>query len=106
MNPTPLQNAAARRAAAFLPASLGNAGLRKDPSSPVKGASGPSPSFGRVTDLRRWTRQAGLSLRWHDEQNAAIDACVRRRNAQARPKTGFAAGSPIRSWTGYPPKAA
>jgi hypothetical protein len=31
---------------------------------------------------------------------------VRWRNQRARPKTNFASSSPIRSWTGYPAKAA
>jgi transposase len=48
----------------------------------------------------------GTDHRTHDEQNAAIGAYVRRRNARAQPKTSFAAGSPIRSWTGYPSKVA
>lgn len=39
-------------------------------------------------------------------QNAAIAAYVRRRNARAEPKTGFAQDSPIRQWMRYPAKAA
>ncbi|MDT7653327.1 MAG: hypothetical protein QOI36_4733, partial [Pseudonocardiales bacterium] len=42
----------------------------------------------------------------HEEQNAAIAAYVRWRNARANPKTNFAPASPIRSWTEYPAKAA
>ncbi|QYN38212.1 hypothetical protein K1T35_13845 [Pseudonocardia sp. DSM 110487] len=42
----------------------------------------------------------------HDEQNSAIAAYVRWRNARARPKSNFAVGSPIRIWTSYPVKAA
>ncbi|MGW1958367.1 hypothetical protein ACWCPI_37420 [Streptomyces sp. NPDC001920] len=38
--------------------------------------------------------------------NAAIAAYVRWRNARAKPKISFAPDSPIRSWTGYPAKAA
>lgn len=48
----------------------------------------------------------GTDHRSHDEQNAAIAGYVRWRNAQAVPKTRFAASSPIRSWTSYPAKAA
>ncbi|MDP9841165.1 transposase [Streptosporangium lutulentum] len=48
----------------------------------------------------------GTDHRSHAEQNAAIGAYVRWRNAQARPKTNFAASSPIRSWTSYPAKVA
>ncbi|MEV4189783.1 IS630 family transposase, partial [Streptosporangium canum] len=44
----------------------------------------------------------GTDHRSHDEQNAAIGAYVRRRNVRAQPKANFAAGSPVRSWTGYP----
>lgn len=48
----------------------------------------------------------GTDHRTHDEQNAAIGAYVRWRNARAQPKTSFAASSPIRSWTSYPSKVA
>lgn len=48
----------------------------------------------------------GTDHRSHAEQNAAIAAFVRWRNARARPKVGFAVGSPIRSWTDYPVAAA
>ncbi|WP_433415704.1 IS630 family transposase [Microtetraspora malaysiensis] len=48
----------------------------------------------------------GTDHRTHDEQNAAIGAYVRWRNARAEPKTNFAASSPIRSWTSYPAKVA
>jgi transposase len=48
----------------------------------------------------------GTDHRTHDEQNAAIGGYVRWRNAQAQPKTNFAASSPIRSWTSYPAKVA
>jgi transposase len=48
----------------------------------------------------------GTDHRSHDEQNAAIYAYVRWRNAHAKPKTAFAPNSPIRSWTDYPAKAA
>jgi transposase len=48
----------------------------------------------------------GTDHRSHDEQNAAIASYVRWRNKRARPKTNFAASSPIRSWTSYPAKAA
>lgn len=48
----------------------------------------------------------GTDHRSHDEQNAAIGAYVRWRNARAQPKTNFAASSPIRSWTSYPTKVA
>jgi transposase len=48
----------------------------------------------------------GTDHRSHDEQNAAIGSYVRWRNARAKPKTNFAVGSPIRTWTSYPVKAA
>lgn len=48
----------------------------------------------------------GTDHRSHEEQNAAIAAYVRWRNARAQPKTNFAVDSPIRSWTSYPVKAA
>ena len=48
----------------------------------------------------------GTDHRTHAEQNAAIGAYVRWRNARAEPKTSFAASSHIRSWTSYPAKAA
>lgn len=48
----------------------------------------------------------GTDHRSHAEQNAAIAAYVRWRNARAEPKVDFAVGSPIRSWTDYPVKAA
>lgn len=44
--------------------------------------------------------------RSHGEQNAAIGAYIRLRNARAEPKTNFAPDSPIRTWTQYPIKAA
>jgi transposase len=48
----------------------------------------------------------GTDHRTHDEQNAAIAAYVRWRNIRAQPKVNFAVGSPIRTWTDYPAKAA
>ncbi|MFD4762630.1 IS630 family transposase [Streptomyces sp. NPDC058439] len=48
----------------------------------------------------------GTDHRSHGEQNAAIAAYVRWRNARAEPKTNFAPNSPIRSWTDYPAKVA
>jgi transposase len=48
----------------------------------------------------------GTDHRTHAEQNAAIAAYVRWRNARAEPKTNFAPDSPIRTWTQYPAKAA
>ncbi|GGV07833.1 hypothetical protein GCM10010502_73610 [Kitasatospora aureofaciens] len=44
----------------------------------------------------------GTDHRSHGEQNAAIGAYVRWRNARAEPKTSFAPDSPIRTWTEYP----
>jgi transposase len=41
----------------------------------------------------------GTDHRSHTEQNAAIAAYMRWRNARAEPKTRFAPDSPIRSWT-------
>ncbi|WP_306744277.1 hypothetical protein [Saccharothrix yanglingensis] len=35
-----------------------------------------------------------------------VAAYTRRRNARARPETGFATDSPVRSWTDYPAKVA
>ncbi|MGW3425484.1 transposase [Streptomyces phaeochromogenes] len=48
----------------------------------------------------------GTDHRTHEEQNAAIAAYIRWRNARAEPKTNFAPDSPIRQWTAYPSKAA
>lgn len=48
----------------------------------------------------------GTDHRSHGEQNAAIGAYIRLRNARAEPKTNFAPDSPIRTWTQYPIKAA
>jgi transposase len=48
----------------------------------------------------------GTDHRSHAEQNTAIAGYVRWHNQHARPKTNFAASSPIRSWTSYPAKAA
>jgi hypothetical protein len=48
----------------------------------------------------------GTDHRSHAEQNAAIAAYLRWRNARAQPKTGFATDSPIRTWTHYPTKVA
>ncbi|KAK1184234.1 IS630 family transposase [Streptomyces sp. NBS 14/10] len=48
----------------------------------------------------------GTDHRSHGEQNAAIGAYVRWRNARAEPKSSFAPDSPIRTWTEYPAKAA
>ncbi|MEV6867285.1 hypothetical protein AB0M44_40625 [Streptosporangium subroseum] len=48
----------------------------------------------------------GTDHRSHAEQNTTIGAYVRWRDARARPRTNFAARSPVRSWTGYPAKVA
>ncbi|SES36040.1 DDE superfamily endonuclease [Lentzea xinjiangensis] len=48
----------------------------------------------------------GTDHRSHAEQNAAIGAYIRWRNARAEPKTGFVTDSPIRTWIHYPAKAA
>ncbi|MFE3947091.1 GNAT family N-acetyltransferase [Streptomyces sp. NPDC059118] len=48
----------------------------------------------------------GTDHRSHGEQNAAIGTHVRRGNSRAEPKNNFAPGSPIRTWTDYPTKAA
>ncbi|MBB4710391.1 transposase [Streptomyces luteogriseus] len=53
----------------------------------------------------RYFARNGTDHRSHDEQNAAIAAYVRWRNARAEPKTTHAPNSPIRSWTDYPAKA-
>jgi hypothetical protein len=50
----------------------------------------------------RYSALDGADHRGHGEQNAAIAACVRRRNARAEPRTDFAPGSPVRQWTGIP----
>ena len=44
----------------------------------------------------------GPDHRSHAEQNAAIAAYVRWRNAHPEPKTNFAPDPPIRTWTEYP----
>jgi hypothetical protein len=48
----------------------------------------------------------GTDHRTHEEQNAAIAAYIRWRNARGEPKTNFAPDSPIRAWTQYPTKVA
>ncbi|MGW8399111.1 hypothetical protein ACWGLP_20905 [Streptomyces lydicus] len=48
----------------------------------------------------------GTDHRSHGEQNAAITAYIRWRNARAEPKTGFVPDSPIRIWAPYPDRAA
>ncbi|AZQ40957.1 IS630 family transposase [Streptomyces cyaneochromogenes] len=48
----------------------------------------------------------GTDHRTHAEQNAAIAAYIRWRNAHAEPKTRFAPESPIRRWTDDPANAA
>lgn len=48
----------------------------------------------------------GTDHRSHGEQNAAIAACIRWRNARAEPKTAFAHESSIRAWTQFPAKPA
>jgi hypothetical protein len=48
----------------------------------------------------------GTDHRSHTEQNAAIAGYVRWHNIRAQPKVNFATGSPIRTWTDYPAKAA
>ena len=48
----------------------------------------------------------GTDHRSHAQQNAAIAAYVRWRNAYTEPKVNFAIDSPIRTWTDYPVKAA
>ncbi|GAA1300020.1 IS630 family transposase [Saccharothrix xinjiangensis] len=47
----------------------------------------------------RYFARGGTDHRSHAEQNAAIASFIRRRNARATPKTGFATDSPIRTWT-------
>jgi hypothetical protein len=51
-----------------------------------------------------------LGLEWPGyadaEQNTAIASYVPWRNSRAQPKVHFAVGSPIRTWTDYPVKAA
>ena len=44
----------------------------------------------------------GTDYRRHPEQNIAIGAYIRWRNARAHPKTRFAADLPIHTWTHYP----
>lgn len=48
----------------------------------------------------------GTDHRSHAEQNAAIAAYLRWRNARAQPKTNFAVNSPICTRSSYPAKAA
>ncbi|MGW2564190.1 hypothetical protein ACWCXB_34285 [Streptomyces sp. NPDC001514] len=47
----------------------------------------------------------GTDHRSHGEQNAAIAAYIRRRNARAEPKTNFTPDSPVRPWTESPSRA-
>jgi hypothetical protein len=43
----------------------------------------------------------GTDHHTHAWQGEMIDRYIRRHNAHAQPKTNFAAGSVIRTWTGY-----
>ncbi|MFD7648382.1 IS630 family transposase [Streptomyces albidoflavus] len=54
----------------------------------------------------RYFAPNGTDHRTHAEQNAAIAAYIRWRNARAEPKSNSAPDSPIRQWTEYPAKAA
>lgn len=54
----------------------------------------------------RYFALTGTDHRSHEEQNAAIGAYLRWRNARALPKTRFATDSPIRTWKQYPIKVA
>ncbi|MGW9134868.1 hypothetical protein [Streptomyces sp. NPDC055681] len=67
-----------------------------------------APSAGPTTapSALRYFALNGTDHRSHGEQNAAIGANIRLRNARAEPKTKFAPDSPIRTWTQYPIKAA
>ncbi|MFE7424052.1 hypothetical protein [Streptomyces sp. NPDC057545] len=48
----------------------------------------------------------GTDHRSHNAQNAAIAACIRRRDARPPPKAPFATDSPIlREWTAHPSAA-
>jgi transposase len=57
------------------------------------------------TALRYFTLN-GTDHHTHTEQNTAIAAYIRWRNTRARPKTGVATDSPIRTWTDHPTKVA
>jgi hypothetical protein len=63
------------------------------------------PSASRTAHCRTGERTTTPPLS-HDEQNAAIAAYVRWRNARIQPKVNFAVGSPICTWTSCPVKAA
>jgi hypothetical protein len=60
-----------------------------EPRYPLRGAT-------EFAGLRYFALN-GTDHRSHDEQNAAIAAYVRWRNARAQPKTNFAVDSPIRT---------
>jgi transposase len=49
----------------------------------------------------RYFALTGTDHRTHAWQGEMIDRYIRWRNARARPKTGFAPNSVIRTWTGY-----
>ncbi|MCC8249796.1 hypothetical protein [Saccharothrix luteola] len=73
--------------------------------------AGPTPPPGHGQLLappppRRYFALNGTDHHSHDEQNTAIAAYIRWRNTRARPKTGFATDSPIRTWTHYAIKVA
>jgi hypothetical protein len=68
------------------------------------------PTYGRAICVDEFSplnfRYGGVMHSTHEEQNAAIAAYVRRRNARAEPKTDFAQDSPVRQWTQYPAEVA
>ncbi len=54
----------------------------------------------------RYFALSGTDHRGHTEQDSVINAHIRWHNTRAKPQTGFATDSPIRTWTPYPAKAA
>jgi hypothetical protein len=66
---------------------------------PIFGITEPRYPLRGATEFaaRHYFALNGTDHRSHDEQNAAIAAYVRWRNARAQPKTNFAVDSPIRT---------
>ncbi|WP_142100002.1 transposase [Pseudonocardia cypriaca] len=75
---------------------------------PIFGITKPRYPLRGATEFAtlRYFALNGTDHRSHDEQNAAVAAYVRWRNASAQPKTNFAVDSPIRTWTSYTVEAA
>ena len=95
-----------RIACASAPAANSQSGCGSSRSSAIASAHRSACRIESEFAALRYFALIGTDHRTHAEQNAAIAACIRRRDARAEPKTNFAPDSPIRQWTEYPAKAA